>query len=141
MNDKLTLVEMFSMAKNVEEPGVMGQIRKAAQNRSALIVGLLLGGFVPLATYMMVHHEVTMTKPLYEQWATGVVLGGLGYSAKTVYEWAKLAFHLPFKAAGFVVLLEGVMVTSSIQWLTYVALAYLIMINAVATGCRLAMKN
>jgi hypothetical protein len=36
-----------------------------------------------------------------------MILGGLAYSAISVYEWAQSAFHLWVKAAGFVLLLEG----------------------------------
>jgi hypothetical protein len=77
---------------------------------------------------------------LYAQLSTYLVLGGLVYSAKTVYDWGSLAFKLPIKAVGFVVLLEGVMVTAKTPWLGVVALVYLIVINGVATACTLAKR-
>ena len=51
------------------------------------------------------------------------------YSALTVFEWAKLAFTSVPKSVGFVVLVEGVMVTSTTHWLALTALGYLIGIN------------
>jgi murein DD-endopeptidase MepM/ murein hydrolase activator NlpD len=45
------------------------------------------------------------------------------------------------KALGFTLLLEGIMMTSSAAWLTAIALAYLVLINAVANGCRLALRD
>lgn len=66
-----------------------------------------------------------------------MVVGGLVFSAKTVYEWTRTAFHCRYKAVGFVVLLEGVMVLASSQWLTIAALVYLIVINGIGTGVRL----
>jgi hypothetical protein len=58
-----------------------------------------------------------------------------------VYAWGKLAFRAPVKAAGFVVLLEGVMVFAHTQWLSVSALAYLIAINGLATGCKFARAS
>jgi len=41
------------------------------------------------------------------------------------------------KSVGFVVLVEGVMVTSTTHWLALTALGYLIGINGIATACAL----
>jgi hypothetical protein len=38
-------------------------------------------------------------------------------------------------------LLEGIMMTSNAAWLTAIALAYLVLINAVANGCGLALRD
>lgn len=121
--------------------GVVQQVRvaMAARNRLASLAGFLLGGLVPLATYWVAHFEMTGAA-LYAQLSTYLVLGGLVYSAKTVYDWGSLAFKLPIKAVGFVVLLEGVMVTAKTPWLGVVALVYLIVINGVATACTLAKR-
>jgi hypothetical protein len=72
-------------------------------------------------------------------WA--LVTGGLVYSAKTVFEWARLAFTSAFKSVGFVVLLEGFMVTSTSRWLALAALGYQIAINGVATACMLGGRS
>lgn len=123
--------------KTVREVGVIGQVRVAGQNPVALAIGCLLGGFVPVASFHVAHNEVTSFWSL----ATALVLGGLVYSAKTVFTWGKLAFSCTWKATGFVVLVEGVMVTSKSTWLALAALAYLVAINAVATGCTLALRD
>ena len=52
-----------------------------------------------------------------------------------------LAFRARVKSAGFVVLLEGVMVFAQTQWLALAALAYLAAINGLATGCNLALDR
>lgn len=110
-----------------------------ARNRLATVMGFILGGVVPVATYLEAHHDVDMTKPLWAQVATYLVLGGLAFSAKTVFDWAKLAFNNGFKAAGFVVLLEGVMIASHVQMLPLVLLAILVCINGISTGCLLSL--
>jgi uncharacterized membrane protein HdeD (DUF308 family) len=102
-----------------------------------MVVGCLLGGFIPLATYFIAHFELDTF------WSvnTVIVLGGLAYSAKTVWQWTYLAFDCRYKATGFVMLTEGVMVFSHTPWLAVCALSYLIGINAVATGCLLALRD
>jgi hypothetical protein len=118
--------------------GVVSQVRRAFApgNRLAAAVGLLLGGFVPLAVYVVAHGESGEFAGHERAWA--LVGGGLVYSATTVYQWAKLAFTSAFKSVGFCVLLEGVMVTSTTHWLALAALGYLIAINGVATACTLS---
>jgi VIT1/CCC1 family predicted Fe2+/Mn2+ transporter len=115
------------------------QVRIALRprNRLATLLGFTLGGFVPLASFFVAHYELTAATHLYMQPSLYLVLGGLAYSAKTVWQWGKIAFQNAFKAAGFVVLLEGVMVSSHIAWLSIAALVYLMGINGVATGCNL----
>jgi hypothetical protein len=123
--------------------GVIGQVRHALHPRALLatITGFLLGGFVPLASFWLSHRELDHGRPVYLQLTAYIVAGGLLYSAKTVYAWGKLAFHTGAKALGFVVLLEGVMILSHTPWLTMMALAYLVVINGVATGCNLALPR
>ena len=118
--------------------GVVTQVRRACAsgNRLAAVVGLLLGGFVPLAVYVVAHGESGAFAGHERAWA--LITGGLVYSAKTVFEWARLAFTSAFKSVGFVVLLEGVMVTSTTRWLALAALGYLIAINGAATACTLS---
>ncbi len=119
------------------------QVRVALRRRNRLATGLgfLLGGFVPFACFFVAHYELSLAAPLYTQRALYLVLGGLAYSAKTVWQWGRIAFQNAFKAAGFVVLVEGVMVTSHIAWLSVAALVYLIVINGVATGCNLTSSS
>lgn len=124
------------------ENNAVDQVRIALKprNRLAASMGFLLGGFVPLASFFVAHFELSRAVPLYSQKALYLVLGGLAYSAKTVWQWGTIAFQNAFKAAGFVVLVEGVMVTSNILWLSIAALVYLVAINGIATGCNLTMK-
>lgn len=122
--------------------GVVDQVKLAMRPKARLATctGFLLGGFVPLASYVVAHYEIDASAPLYTQLATVLVLGGLIFSARTVYDWARLAFRAGGKALGFVVLAEGVMTTSSTSWLAIAALVYLIAINGIATGCNLSLK-
>ena len=116
--------------------GIIGQVRTASKSPTAAIVGAALGGFVPVATYAVAHKEAALWNP-----SAALVAGGLVYSAKTVWQWGRLAFACPWKATGFVLLLEGVMVLSRIEWLSVAALAYLVGINATATACLLARSD
>lgn len=115
---------------------VVDQVAMAVRPRNRLptLMGAFLGGFVPLATYVIAHLELGAAR-----WC--LVVGGLIYSAKTVFEWGQVAFSSRVKAAGFVLLLEGVMITSTTRWLGWSALAYLISINGLATGCNLALDR
>lgn len=117
---------------------VVGQVRLALrpENRLASFLGAVLGGFVPLSTYVLSHSE--LPQQWYSDTRTAIVAGGLLYSAKTVLQWGKLAFGDRWKALGFVVLTEGVMVLSHTYWLSGAALAVLMGINAVATAVALS---
>ena len=127
--------------------GVVDQARVAmrSENRAATLVGFLLGGGVPAASYLITHQEIL---PAIERgahlWACVLallVLGGLIFSAKTVVAWANLAFADKWKAVGFGILIEGVMTLSTNHALALGALAYLVGINGIATGCRLALAS
>jgi hypothetical protein len=121
-----------------ERLSVINQIRRASMPgaRLAAFVGFVIGGFVPVASWTLIHFEVA-TKP--QLWL--LVAGGLVYSAITVFKWAKAAFGCPFKAAGFCVLLEGILTFSSIHILSLAALTILIFINAVAAACALQVRK
>lgn len=122
--------------------GVVAQVRAAfrARNRLPALLGFLLGGFVPVACYVLAHAELTGA-PVWTQPRAVLVLGGLLFSLRTVYAWGRLAFAESAKALGFCVLVEGVMVTAQTEWLAFAALAYLVAINGIATGCRLALDG
>jgi len=122
--------------------GVIAGIREAAKprNRLALGVGSALGGFVPIATYHLAHAEANWNNAAYSL-PCYLVAGGLLYSATTVYTWMAEATGSGKKALGWTVLTEGVMIASRAPWLSIMALALLIGMNAVATGVRLAAGN
>jgi hypothetical protein len=131
------------MSKRVsvkKELGVIDSIREAFkfENLLATTAGFILGGFVPLATFFVSHTEVDMS-------VRGIamlflVLGGLVFSAKTVWQWTSEAFGDPWKATGFVILLEGVMTLSTQMYLCVGALVLLTVVNGIATGVKLCKK-
>jgi len=130
-------------AKGASRLGVVDQVVLAvhARNRLATTLGFIAGGVVPVATYVEAHYDVDPSAPFYAQITTYLVLGGLVFSAKTVFSWAHRAFHDGWKAAGFVVLLEGVMITSQVPVLPFVLLAILVAVNGIATGCTLSLDR
>jgi len=101
-------------------------------NRFAALFGFLLGGFVPVASYTLIHYEAA-ERPLL--WI--LIAGGLIYSAISVYTWAKLAFQYTLKALGFVVLLEGIMTFGNTQWLSLSGLGILILLNGISAAMTL----
>lgn len=125
------------------QSSVIAAVRAAVapESRLASFVGLVLGGFTPLASYVVCHSELPSAQGVYFATLLAIVAGGLLFSAKTVWQWGQLAFADPWKATGFVLLLEGVMVASSVAPLAYGALSLLILINGVATGCQLAQPE
>jgi hypothetical protein len=137
-------LRLLSVPRFTRRPrGIVAQTRAAL--RPGNLVGTLLGGtlgaFVPTAVYVVAHHELDASRPLWRQFGSLLVLGGLAYSATNVFSWGRLAFRSPVKAAGFVVLLEGVLVGSSTHWLSLAALAVLAGINAIATGAILSTEG
>lgn len=125
---------------DIEDISVVDQVWLATRrdNIGATFGGFLVGGIVPLGTYLIAHYEVTAyTDPM-----ALLILGGLMFSLITVYGWGKKAFNDSVtKALGFVVLIEGIMVFSNIAWLSVMCLVYLIAINGIATGVQLALKR
>lgn len=126
------------IAPEVKPLGIIDQIKKALlkKNRLAMLAGFVLGGFVPTASYTLAHFEVAAMPLLWI-----LVTGGLIYSAKTVYDWASIAFGNPIKAVGFVVLIEGVMTFATTYWLSIAALCLLVAVNGIATGCNLVLDQ
>ena len=126
--------------RNPRKVGVIGQIRFAFTRGAYLgtIIGIVLGGFVPVGAYTICHEEL----PHQSGWAWAflalLVLGGLVFSAKTVWQWAAAAFQDPWKASGFVILLEGIMVLAETPWLSWSALLLLVAVNGIATGVTLS---
>lgn len=124
---------------NSENLGIVDQtlIATRKENLGATFGGFLLGGIVPFVSYMVAHHDmVSFWDPKML-----LVLGGLVFSFYTVNKWGQAAFQSKLKALGFVVLIEGTMVFSSIAWLSIVALVFLVVINGIATGVNLALAK
>jgi len=129
-------------------PGPLHQLRLAARSPGALALGVVIGGFVPVASYVTVHdggmltygggrlHVTDWTDP---RWS--LVLGALAFSAKSVYQWAHAAFDDRVKALGFTVICEGVLLMSTTPWLGYAAIAMLVLVNVLSSGAVLALRD
>lgn len=124
---------------------MVAKVRTAFSRRHALatLIGIVKGGAIPFGTFALYHLE--MHEDFWQPKAI-VVLGGLLYSARTVYGWCLQAFRKEggpdrLKAIGWCVGIEGFMTVSSTFWLNCAALGLLVLVNAVATGVSLAMED
>ena len=123
---------------------VVTQLECAFRNPHAALIGAVIGGLVPWFGRTLAHDQVPAA------WASGnsslaltmlaVVLGCALFSALSVYKFGKAAFGDSKKALGFVVALEGVMLVSH-GTTSAVALAVLVLINAVANGSVIALAR
>lgn len=125
-------------AATFERLTVIQQIKRAflPGARLAAWVGILLGGLIPVCTWVTAHCEVQA-----HPWHWAFVAGGALYSAQTVYHWGRAAFGAWPKALGFVVLLEGTLTFGTILPLSLAALAVLVFVNAVAAACALQVRR
>lgn len=136
---------------------IIAQIQEAWKNRAAFLAGIPFGAVTPSAIFYGVHFEVrpllmrvlSEATPWYEQVLLAVlclaVAGGLWVSAKTVYRWGQAGFRdggQPDngKALGTVILLEIWMTFASNIWFSAVLLAFLVVINGLATACNFALN-
>lgn len=123
---------------------VVSQLECAVKNPHAALIGALIGGLVPWFGRSLAHEDVSAA------WTAGnlsltallvvVVLGCALFSALSVYKFGKAAFGDSRKAIGFVLALEGVMLVSH-GMTSNVALAVLILLNAVANGSVIALSR
>ena len=123
---------------------VVTQLECAIRNPHAALIGALIGGLVPWFGRTLAHDQVPAA------WSAGntalvmvmiaVVLGCALFSALSVYKFGKAAFGDSRKALGFVLALEGVMLVTT-GTTSVVALAVLILINAVANGSVIALSR
>ena len=123
---------------------VVTQLECAIKNPHAALIGALIGGLVPWFGRTLAHAEIPSA------WSTGntglalamlaVVVGCGVFSGLSVYKFGKAAFGDARKALGFVLALEGVMLVST-GATSAVALAVLILINAVANGSVIALAR
>jgi hypothetical protein len=128
-----------SASEHTATTNPLAQLRAARRKPVAAIIGAT-AGLVPVGVYEVGHHELTSWSPI-ECPKAMIVYAGLLFSALTVLGWSTNMFGARAKALGFTLLLEGIMMTSSAGWLTAIALTYLVLINAVAHGCRLALRD
>lgn len=114
------------------------------RNRMAALIGSI-GGLVPYGAYRLGHYEITSWSPFACPKAL-VVYAALAFSVLTVSGWAHQVFATAnrweslIKALGFTALVEALMMTSDYRPLALGCLGLLIAINAVANGCRLAVR-
>lgn len=129
--------------KACQHLGVVDEVFLAFRSGTPLvpILGFILGGIVPVATYLEAHYDMSSVEPLHVQTTTYLVLGGLVFSAKTVFQWLRRAWRDGWKAAAVVLILEGIMVQSSVPVLPWVILAILVAINGTATACILSLDR
>jgi len=123
---------------------VVTQLECAIRNPHAALIGAVIGGLVPWFGRTLAHEEIP------HAWSAGstglamamlaVVLGCCTFSGLSVYKFGRAAFGDSRKALGFVLALEGVMVVAS-GATSVVALAVLILINAVANGSVIALAR
>lgn len=123
---------------------VVTQLECAIQNPHAALIGAVIGGLVPWFGRTLAHEAIPAA------WSAGhaglalamvaVVLGCACFSAISVYKFGHAAFGDARKALGFTLALEGVMLVSTGATST-VALAVLILINAVANGSVIALAR
>lgn len=123
---------------------VVTQLECAIKNPHAALIGALIGGLVPWFGRTLAHEAVPAA------WSSdhhnlavamvAVVLGCACFSAISVYKFGCAAFGDARKALGFTITLEGVMLVST-GATSNVALAVLILINAVANGSVIALAR
>ena len=117
----------------------LAQLRIARRKPVAALLGAT-AGLVPVGVFELGHYELTSWSPLECPKAV-IVYAGLVFSALTVLGWSIDMFGGKAKAVGFTALLEGIMMAADARWLSAIALCYLVAINAVANGCRLALRD
>ena len=123
---------------------IVSQLECAIRRPQATLIGALVGGLVPWFARTLAHEEVPSA------WSAGnhglaaimiaVVVGCAVFSGLTVYKFGRSVFNDTRKALGFVFALEGVMLVSH-GATSAVALAVLILINAVGNGSAIALAR
>ena len=123
---------------------IVSQLECAFHNPHATLIGAFVGGLVPWFARSLAHDQLPVT------WTNGshgfaivmlaVVLGCTCFSAITVFKFGCATFGDARKAIGFALAIEGVMLVS--QGVTSgVALAVLILINALGNGSSIALAR
>jgi len=123
---------------------IVSQLECAIRYPQATLIGALVGGLVPWFARTLAHVQLPAA------WSAGnhglalamlvVVIGCAIFSGLTVYKFGKATFGDDRKALGFTLALEGVMVVST-GATSAVALAVLILINALSNGSNIAMAR
>lgn len=126
-----------------DELGIVGQLEEAWSCKLALMIAAIWAGSVPIGVYVLTHVEgIYLMDVPFENWTPRyyVALGGLLFSASSVWAWGR-TFYNGLKSALWVMLLEGCMIFSHTQWLQRYVLVLIVFTNMMAAGCRAAQKE
>jgi hypothetical protein len=118
------------------EHGPIEELRMSRAQPGVALLGLLMGGYVPVESFALVHRVGGLS--VQQQVLVGACLA---YSSLSVWQWARAAQGSVWKATCWVVLLEGGMVAAGIPWLSWIALVYLLFINATHTAAGLVARD
>ncbi len=122
---------------------IVSQLECAIRYPQATLIGALVGGLVPWFARTLAHEQLPAT------WSTNhslalvmlaVVIGCGVFSGLTVYKFGRATFGDQRKAIGFTLALEGVMLVST-GATSVVALAVLVLINALGNGSNIALAR
>lgn len=106
------------------KPKVKVALTVREQRTVGQFIAALAAGFLPVASFVIAHVEAPSNP-----WMWALVIAGLTFSAPTLVDWATKWCKDRWKSWGFTVLLEGVMVFSTVQYLAVAGLLILVAIN------------
>lgn len=131
-------VMTMPMAKIQRPVSILDQIKTASDKKSkvALVIGCILCGFPPAASFLVAHFEVSQYP-----WMWVLVIGFVAYSFKTVYDWSLILTKHWLKAIGLTLGLEAASTFSHLLYVAIPAVTILVGINAIAGACALIMDT
>ena len=142
---------MEAITEHLYQPhklSVVDQVKVAFKpsNLLATLGGMLVGALAPVSTFWVSHHEFNMDPignlAIGRDVVDGlIIVGGCVLSARSVYDWTRIFFRDQYKAVGFVLMAECAMSFCSTHWLNWLALAYLVVINGISSGCNVALDQ
>lgn len=147
---KATTLEIPAAPTIKASMGIVDKMLVATRDihRTTFYSGILIGGFVPLASFSVFHFgvlRVPYTSISFPMMAL-FVLGCLGFSFPKVFTQAKVEFSTSLEAVCYTTLLEvAILLPHSIHWavtaVSIGALVITIAINATVTASKLIEKR
>lgn len=125
------------------------QIKSAlkAENRLASGLGFVLGAVTPILVFVSTHSLPDLQAYSLE-FLVFLIMGlcGMYCSMKSVIQWMlSLTGGDKIQSIGYAISLEGMLVMSGmvpkVAWVGYLALAYLVLINAISKGCGILLSQ
>jgi hypothetical protein len=110
--------------KRKPERKVVPALTVKEQRTAGQFIAAIAAGFLPVASFVIAHIEAPVNP-----WMWALVAAALAFSAPTLAEWATKWCRDRWKAWGFTILLEGVMVFSTVQYLAVAGAIILVIIN------------